>query len=90
MIKKLLISLCFLSFFSTGMAFAVGKINVNTASVEQLQAVKGIGPKTAEDIISYRKNNGDFKTIDELVEVKGIGDKKLESLSKELTVKGGG
>ena len=90
MIKKLLISLCFLSLFSAGMAFSAGKINVNTASADQLQTIKGIGPKTADDIITYRKKNGDFKNIGELVEVNGIGDKKMETLTEELTVKGGG
>jgi len=90
MIKKLFISLCFVIFMSVGLAQAASKINVNTATAEQLEAVKGIGPKTAEDIITYREKNGNFKSIDNLVEVKGIGEKKVEKLANELTVKGGG
>ena len=89
MVKKLFISLCFIIFMTAGIAQAASKINVNTATVEQLETVKGIGPKTAEDIITYREKHGNFKNINDLVEVKGIGEKKVENLANELTVKGG-
>jgi len=62
------------------------KINVNTATVEQLQSVKGIGPKTAQAIVAYRSDHGDFKSVDELEDVKGIGEKKLDKIDDHLTV----
>ncbi len=57
------------------------KININTATVEDLQKLKGIGPKTAEEIVSYRQVNGPFSQIDELMHVKGVGPKKYENIS---------
>lgn len=59
---------------------ASAKINVNTADVAELTGIPGIGPKTAEAIVAYRKDNGQFKNLDDLVEVKGIGPKKLEKI----------
>jgi competence protein ComEA len=56
------------------------KINVNTADVTELTEIPGIGPKTAEAIVAYRKENGQFKNLDDLIEVKGIGPKKLETI----------
>ncbi len=56
------------------------KININQANTAQLIQVKGIGPKTAQKIITYRKKHGPFKKIGDLIHVKGIGTKKLEKL----------
>jgi len=56
------------------------KVNINTADVDELTKIPGIGPKTAEAIVAYRKDKGQFKNVDELVEVKGIGTKKLENI----------
>jgi competence ComEA-like helix-hairpin-helix protein len=56
------------------------KVDVNTADVEELTRIPGIGPKTAEAIVAYRKDVGPFKTVEDLIEVKGIGPKKLETI----------
>ncbi len=59
-------------------------ININTADKEQLILLPGIGPVTAEAILAYRKDNGNFKSVDELTKVKGIGDKTLVKLKPFL------
>jgi competence protein ComEA len=52
-------------------------INLNTATVDQLATLPGVGQKTAERIIEYRTKNGGFKKIEELMNVKGIGEKSF-------------
>lgn len=71
---------------AVGMAWAGETININEASSEQLQAVHGIGAKTAEMIVAYRDEHGAFKSLDELTQVKGIGNKSLEKFRSELTL----
>ena len=61
-------------------------VNINTADVNELATLKGIGPKTAERIIEYRKNNGSIKSIEEIKNVKGIGDKKFENIKDRLRI----
>ncbi len=58
------------------------RINVNTATSEELQKIKRIGPTLAERIIEYRNLNGPFSSLDELLKVKGIGEKTLEIIKE--------
>jgi competence protein ComEA len=62
----------------------VGSVNVNTATVEELTALPGIGEKRAQAIVEARKQKGGFKSVDELEEVKGIGPANLEKLRPHL------
>ena len=55
-------------------------INLNTATVEQLETLPGVGRKTAERIVEYRTKSGSFKRIEELMNVKGIGEKSFLKL----------
>lgn len=68
-------------------ALPSGKININTANVEQLESLPGVGPATARAIIDYRTHNGGFSSVDELLEVRGIGPKKLEQIRPYVVVR---
>lgn len=62
-----------------------GTININTATLEELQTIKGIGKKKAEAILQYRKEHGAFRTKEDLLQVKGIGKKALEAIESQVT-----
>jgi competence protein ComEA len=61
-------------------------VNLNTATASQLEALPGIGAKTAQRIVEYRQKNGSFKKVEELMNVKGIGEKTFLKLKPQLTV----
>ena len=61
-----------------------GKVNINTATVEELKILKGVGEKKAEAIIEYRKKNGSFQTKEDLMKVRGIGKKPFESFQERI------
>ena len=86
--KKILIAwlAAFLMAFA-GLASAAA--DLNSATVKELEAVKGIGPAKAKAIVDYREKNGSFKSVDDLKNVKGFGKKTIEKLRSELTVGGG-
>lgn len=63
-----------------------GKINLNTATSEELQTISGIGAKRAEDIIAYRESHGGFQSVDDLKNVSGIGDKTLDKIRESIYV----
>lgn len=62
------------------------KVNINSADVNKLQEIEGIGPSMANRIIEYRKTNGRFKKLDELKNVSGIGEKRFESMKNSITI----
>lgn len=62
-------------------------INLNNADLEELAMLPGIGVKTAEKILAYRRASGGFSSINELMEVKGIGDSKFEKIKKYIFVR---
>ena len=62
-----------------------GTVNINTATLEELQTIKGIGQKKAEAILQYRKEHGAFRTKEDLLQVKGIGKKALEAIESQVT-----
>lgn len=63
-------------------------VNINTATKEELQSLKGVGPSKAKAIIDYRTKNGPFKTADDLNNVPGFGDKSTAKLKSSVTVSG--
>ena len=64
-----------------------GVVNINTASVEELSQLPGIGPSKANAIVTFRQAHP-FKAVSELAEVKGIGPKKMEKIKDHVTVSG--
>jgi competence protein ComEA len=61
-------------------------LNINTATLEQLDGLTGIGPLTAQKILDAREERGGFGSVEELGEIPGIGDKRLASLREEVTL----
>jgi comEA protein len=61
-------------------------VNLNTASVDQLDTLPGIGPKVAARIVEYRQKNGPFKKIEDVMNVKGIGEKNFLKIKDRLSV----
>lgn len=64
-----------------------GKVNLNTATQEELESVTGIGPAKAKAIIDHRKKNGKFKKVEDLDDVPGFGKATVDKVKSELTVK---
>ena len=61
-------------------------VNVNTASVAQLETLPGVGKATAERIVEYRQKNGNFKKVEDLMNVRGVGEKSFLRLKPLVTV----
>ena len=67
-------------------AALAGPVNLNTATVVQLDGLPGVGKSTAQRIVDYRQKNGSFKKPEDLMNVKGIGEKAFLKLKPYLTV----
>jgi competence protein ComEA len=62
------------------------KINLNSATVEQLQTLPGIGPAIAKNIVEHRAKVGKFNRIEEVINVKGVGEKKFQQIKDRLII----
>ena len=67
-------------------SLGTARVNINTASAEELQTLYGIGEQKASDILEYRQQNGPFLRVEDLLKVNGIGSKTLEDLRELITV----
>jgi len=63
-----------------------GPVNINTAGLEELMTLDGIGEVKAAAIIEYRRENGAFSSVEELLKVKGIGEKTLAKIRDQITL----
>ena len=70
----------------TGGGPAAGPLDLNTATLDQLDALPGVGPATAQAILDHRAEHGRFAAVEELLEVRGIGDAKLAALRSRVRV----
>jgi competence protein ComEA len=89
------LALVFALVASSGLATAAaakaaptGKININTATAQQLTALPGVGEKLAARIVEYRQKQGGFKNVSELMNVQGLGEKNLAKIQPYLTTSG--
>lgn len=82
-----LILVVVLGWFVSGNALAAaeGKININTASIEELEQLKGVGSAYAAKIVEYREQNGPFTAPEDIMNVQGIGDKTFDE-NKDIIV----
>jgi len=62
------------------------KVNLNTATLDQLQTLPGIGPAMAKRVVEYRTKVGKFTKIEEILNVKGIGEKRFQQMKDRLVV----
>lgn len=85
MLKKLF-TILFATFALAASAFAA--VNINTATATELEALNGIGPGKAKDIIEYRTKNGPFKTVEDLMKVPGIKEATFAKVKADVTVNG--
>jgi comEA protein len=65
-----------------------GVVNINTATLDQLQMLPRVGPALAGRIVDFREANGEFRTVDEIVAVKGIGERSFENLEPFIVTSG--
>jgi competence protein ComEA len=73
---------------AAGKPAPTGKVNINSATVEQLSALPGVGAKLAARIVEYRQKSGGFKSPQELMNVRGIGEKNFAKLQPFLSTTG--
>jgi len=75
---------------ATGTTGSPGPIDINTASLEALQDIPGVGPVIASRIVTYREQNGGFQTVEQLLEVSGIGEATFAQMKPMVSVGAGG
>ena len=78
--------LLLLALLFSGLSLAA--VNINTATVQELEALNGIGPVKAQAIIDHRKANGPFKSIEQIKDVKGVGDATFDKIKGDIAVSG--
>ena len=76
------------SLWAVSLAAAEGKVNINTADVEQLALLPRVGPVVAQRIVDYRDQNGRFKSAQDLLLVSGIGDRTFDLIQPYVSVEG--
>src|SRR4249919_1656094 len=78
--KRFLVLLAMLLFSG----FALAAVNINTATVQELEVLNGVGPVKAQAIVDHRKANGPFKSVEQIKDVKGIGDATFDKIKGDI------
>lgn len=73
--------------FNQAESSKTSQININTATIEELDKLPGVGEATANKIVNHRSESGEFKSIEEIKNVNGIGDKKFEEMKNLICIK---
>lgn len=73
--------------FGSGEQGSTNKVNLNTATQSEIEALSGVGPVTAQKIVSYREEKGKISSFEDLKNIPGIGDKRVETIEAEAVVK---
>ncbi len=87
-IASLMLAICFSLgvFFPTTWAATAMKADINTATIEQLEMVNGVGHDMAKNILDYKKEHGKFTSMEELEAVNGVGKVRLQALNEAFRV----
>lgn len=88
MVKKVMLCLVLAAFCCSGQVMAADRLNLNSATVEEMAASPAIGPDLARKIAEHRENVGDFASVEELKDVDGIDDAKAREIEKSFDIKG--
>lgn len=72
--------------FSTGGKVEEGKVRINSAGLDEIMTLPGIGEQKAKSIIEFRDTNGKFQSVDDLLQISGIGEKTLERFREMVIV----
>ena len=80
------LSLAPLALAQKGKIVSTEKVNLNTATAEQLQTLPGVGPAMAKRVLEYRAKVGKFTKIEEILNVKGFGEKRFQKIKDRLLV----
>lgn len=86
--RKALLCAALLAFCISAPALAADKLNLNTATAEELAKAPCIGPELAKKILEYRENVGDFASPDDLKDVEGIDPAKAKEIEQNFEIKG--
>jgi len=88
-----LVAIAVLAVPATGFGAAaeekLSRVNLNTATVDELTTLPGIGPSYAKRIVEFREKNGPFKKVEDLLNVQGIGEKTLEKIRDRVVASSG-
>lgn len=88
MLKKLVLMLALAGFCAAPGAFAAEKLNLNSATLEELSANSAVGPEFAEKILRYREDVGDFTSADDLKEIEGLDPAKIKDIEQNFIIEG--
>ncbi len=86
LLAALAVALCTGALWAAADSSQPALVDINTAGVEELATLPGVGPALAARIVEFREKNGPFESVDDLLKVRGVGEKSLERFRSLVTV----